>query len=169
MRLRFLGWAAYPPHRHLIPMKKQTKRRWQKDPSAMYRVMSMQQPFTQNEQVKLNLPVREALQSFRDGTGTDVHWHTLAAITNVCLIRGESIGQEVVDVAKDGQEAILSVMERFNRTGKWGVSHDDLARLEVCIDLHEQLIELSTPAQMLQAFRDVINRMNAGRTHRLEA
>ena len=149
-------------------MRKHTKRRWQKDPSAMYRVMSMQQPFTPSEQVKLNLPVREALQSFRDGTGTDVHWHTLAAITNVCLIRGEAIGQEVVDVAKDGQEAIMSVMERFNRTGKWGVSHDDLARLEVCIDLHEQLIELSTPGQMLQAFRDVINRMNAGRTHRLE-
>lgn len=148
--------------------KKPRKRRWQKDPSAMYRVMSMQQPFTQSEQIKLNLPVREALQSMRDGTGTDVHWNTLAAITNVCLLRGERIAPEVVDVAKDSQMAVLSIKARFDRTGKWGVSHDDLVQLEACIDLHEQLIELSTPGQILQAFRDVLARMNAGHITRID-
>lgn len=130
--------------------------------------MGMQQSFTPAEQTQLNLPVRESLQSFRDGTATDVHWHTLAAITNVCFVRGESIAPEVVEVAKEGQEAILSVLDRFRRTGKWGLSHDDLTRLEVCIDLHEQMVELSTPAQMLKAFRDVIYRIESNKINRLE-
>jgi len=151
-----------------MAQRKPPRRRWQKDPSAIYRVMGMRQPFTQAEQVKLNLPVREALQSMRDGTGNDVHWNTLAAITNVCLLRGERIAPDVMDVAKDGQMAVLSIKDRFDRTGKWGVSHDDLVNLEACIDLHEQLIELSTPAQMLQAFRDVLTRMKAGHVIREE-
>jgi hypothetical protein len=145
-----------------MAQRKPPRRRWQKDPSAIYRVMGMQQLFTTAEQVKLNLPIREALQSLRDGDGNDTHWHTLAAVVNVCLLRGERIAPEVMQCAKDGQMAVLSIKDRFDRTGKWGVSHSDLVNLEACIDLHEQLIELSTPAQMLQAFRDVIDRMNAG-------
>jgi hypothetical protein len=112
--------------------------------------------------------VREALQSMRDGTGNDTHWNTLAAVVNVCLLRGERIAPEVMQCAKDGQLAVLSIKDRFDRTGRWGVSHDDLVNLEACIDLYEQLIELSTPAQMLQAFRDVIDRMNAGHVIRKE-
>ena len=95
------------------------------------------------------------------------HWNTLAAITNVCLLRGERIAPDVVAVAKDGQAAVLRILDRHQRTGKWGVSHDDIVSLDACIDLHEQLIELSTPAQMMQAFRDVISRMNAGHVNRL--
>lgn len=149
--------------------KRKSKRKWNKDPSAIYRVMGMQQPFMQAEQTQLNLPVREALQSMRDGTGSDVHWNTLAAVTNVCLLRGERIAPSVVAVAKDGQAAVLRILDRHQRTGKWGVSHDDIVSLDACIDLHEQLIELSTPAQMMQAFRDVISRMNAGHVNRLSA
>ena len=145
--------------------KRKHRHRWQKDPTAIYRVMGMQQPFTRAEQTTLNLPVREALQSLRDGTGTDEHWNTLAAVVNVCLLRGERIAPEVVGVAKDGQAAVLDVLARHQRTGKWGVSHDDLSRIDPCIDLHEQLIELSTPAQMMQAFRDTLARMNTGHTH----
>ena len=145
-------------------MRKRSKyrpRRWQADPLMWLKTMSKQVPFTPGEQASLNLPVREALQSLRDGTADDHHWNTLAAIVNVCLLRGESIAPEVVQVAKDGQAAVLDVMDRFQRTGRWGVTHENLVDLEACIDLHEQLIALSTPAQMMQAMRDTLARMNA--------
>jgi hypothetical protein len=74
--------------------------------------MGMQQAFTPAEQVKLNLPVREALQSMRDGDGNDTHWNTLAAVVNVCLLRGERIAPEVTQCAKDGQLAVLSIKDR---------------------------------------------------------
>jgi hypothetical protein len=138
------------------------KRRWQADPTAIYRVMGMQQAFTPGEQATLNLPVREALQSLRDGEGNDVHWNTLAAVVNVCLLRGERIAPEVVAVAKDGQAAVLDVLDRHQRTGRWGVTHANLVGIEACIDLHEQLIALSTPAQMMWALRDTLTRMHAG-------
>ena len=144
--------------------KKPRKRRWQKDPSAIYRVMTGLQPFTPSEQATLALPVREALQSLRDGTGTDAHWNTLAAITNACKVRGEDIAPEVVDVAQDAQDAVLDVLDRFHRTGRWGMAHADFVRIEACVDLHEQLIALSTPAQMQAAYRATLDRMRHGET-----
>ena len=142
--------------------KKSHRRRWEKDPSTIYRVMGMQQAFTPAEQATLNLPVRESLQSLRDGTADENHWNTLAGVANVCLLRGERIAQQVVDVAKDAQAAVLDILERHKRTGKWGMNHHDMDRLLPCIDLYEQLIELSTPAQMIAAMRDTIKRIDAG-------
>ena len=138
------------------------KRRWEADPMAWLQTMANHVPFTAAEQAKLNLPVRQALQSLRDGEGNDVHWNTLAAVVNVCLLRGERIAPEVVQLAKDGQAAVLDVLGRFQRTGAWGVTHANLVDLEACIDLHEQLIALSTPQQMLHAMRDTLARMQAG-------
>lgn len=146
-------------------MRKRAKpRRWSKDPSSIYRVMVGQQLFTPAEQATLALPVREALQSLRDGTGTDVHWNTLAAITNACMVRGEAIAPEVVAVARDAQAAVLDVLDRFHRTGRWGMAHADFVRIEPCVDLHEQLIALSTPAQMQAAYRSTLERMQRGET-----
>lgn len=42
------------------------------------------------------------------------------------------------------------------------MNHHDMDRLLPCIDLYEQLIELSTPAQMIAAMRDTIKRIDAG-------
>lgn len=164
MRLRFpwLGRLPSTPtvtHTHSMKKKKPT-RRWQKDPAAIYRVMTGLQPFTAAEQATLALPVREALQSLRDGTATDSHWNTLAAITNACMVRGEAIAPEVVAVAQDAQAAVLDVLDRFHRTGKWGMAHADFVRIEPCVDLHEQLIALSTPAQMQAAYRATLERMH---------
>ena len=142
--------------------KQNNRRRWQKDPASIYRVMARLQPFTTPEQDRINLPVRESMQSLRDGTATDLDWDRLAAITNVCVLRGEQIDPLVLDVAKDGQQAILDVLARYERTGKWGVSHADMVRLDTCIDLHEQLVALSTPEQMVQSMRETIARCNQG-------
>ena len=144
------------------------KRRWGADPASWLRAMSRQVPFTPSEQASLNLPVREALQSMRDGTADDQHWNTLAAIVNVCLLRGEQIDPQVVQAAKDGQAAVLDVLDRFHRTGRWGVTHENLVNLEVCVDLHEQLTALRTPQQMMLALRATQARMNAGHIIRKE-
>jgi hypothetical protein len=52
--------------------------------------------------------------------------------------------------------------DRFNRTGRWGFDGPALLDLPSTIDLHEQLISLSTPIQMADAMKEAIRRMDTG-------
>lgn len=144
-------------------MRKKGKRgKWQVDNSAIYRVMTGLQPFTQSEQDQMNLPVRMSLQCLKEGTADEAHINTMAVICNVCLLRAESIGGEALTVAKDGQDACMAVIERHQRTGYYSLTGDEFARLEVSVDMHEQLYALSTPIQMIQAMREVVKRVDRG-------
>jgi hypothetical protein len=60
----------------------------------------------------------------------------------------------------------MSVLARSKRLGKWGLDAAGLQDIPPAIELHEQLLQLSTPLQMQKAMNETIQRMNAG--HGLE-
>lgn len=142
------------------------KRSYTADPSAIYRLMNRIQLFTPVELVKLQTPVRVAFESLRTGRGDESDFRTLACIVNVALIRSESIDQLCVETCQRAQDALMSVLARSKRLGKWGLDAAGLQDIPPAMDLHEQLIELSTPLQMQQAMQETLNRMRSG--HGLE-
>lgn len=141
---------------------KSKSRKWAADPWVIYRAMASIQPFTAAEQTILTLPVHEALQSVKDGSCSENHWHTLAAVTNICCVMGEKIAPQVVDAAIDAQTAAISILERFKETGKWVATDEEFGSLSVCADVYEQLLALSTPRQMQVAFHETLRRMRRG-------
>lgn len=134
------------------------------DPSAIYRVMSRIQPFTAAELLELKTPYRVAFESLRTGRGGELDFHTIAAVTNVVLVMGERIGPECVEVAKLAQDALMHMLDRALRLGRWGVDALALQNIPPALDLHDQLLELCTPLQMQQAMQAVLERMRAGQT-----
>ena len=102
-------------------MKTTRRPRYAADPMAMFRAVNKVKPFDAAELTQLSLPVRVAFDCLRTGEGQEVHFHTLAAAVNVALIRSESIDQLCVEICKRAQDALMSVLARSKRLGKWGL------------------------------------------------
>lgn len=138
------------------------KRRWQADPSVIYRVMSANQEFTPDEHAKLNLPVRLAFEKIKNGAGTDDDFHILAAAANVSLVCSEKIDPLVEGVCLAARDALLRTNDRHTRTGRWGFDGPALAEVIEMIDVYSQLTSLLKPMQLQKAMNDTIARASRG-------
>ena len=138
------------------------KRRWQADPSAIYRVFNRIQPFTDDELAKLQTPVRLAYERMRTGGAQDDDFNDLACAMNVCMVRGEDIDPLCVETAQRAQDALMRTHARHAATGRWGFDGPALQDIPVAIDLYEQMLALSTPEQMHTAMRETLTRMKRG-------
>jgi hypothetical protein len=134
------------------------------DPLALCRGMGNNVPFTPEELAELKTPPRVAFESLRRGHGSEYDFHTLAAVANNTLVCAESIHPDCVEVAKAAQDALMRILDRQHRLGKWGLDSQALQEIPPALDLHEQLLELYTPLQMQQAMAETIRRMKAGQT-----
>jgi hypothetical protein len=138
------------------------KRKYTADPTSLFRVLNRIEPFTQAEQHQLNVPVKLAYERLRTGIGAEGDFHTLAAAINICMIRAETIDPMAEMTAIAGRDAMQRCWLRHVNTGKWGFDGPALQDLPACIDLHEQLLQLSTPLQMSEAMAEAIRRMEGG-------
>ena len=135
---------------------------------TLHHTMNRFMPFTTAELLALQIPVRSAFESLRTGHGTEPDFHTLAAAVNTALIRSESIDPLCVETCQRAQAALIGVLARFKRCGAWGVDHHALQDIPPALDLHEQLLELSSPLQMANAMKETLARMNSGHVFRGE-
>ena len=110
----------------------------------------------------LCLPVRMAYEALRTGTATEGNIDTLAVAINASLMRAEKISSALVVRVIEAQEAVLRIKARQQRTGRFGLDAQAMAELLPVIDLYEQLIDLSTRAQMADAIREVMARRDRG-------
>lgn len=138
------------------------KRRWQADPMAMFKTLNKLEPFTAEELLRLALPIRISFESIRSGRGVEGDFHDIAAAINSTLVRSEQIDPLCEITALAARDALMRTWNRFERTGKLGFDGPALTEVEAGIDLHEQLIKLSTPEQMVIAMREVIRRGHCG-------
>lgn len=71
-------------------------------------------------------------------------------------LRGADVDPLCQQTAATGLEALRRMWERHKRIGKWGFDGPGLADVELAIDLHEQLVRLSTPLELQQTMSRVI-------------
>ena len=140
------------------------KRKWQADPSSIYRTFAKVQAFTGDELATLQTPVRIAFERMRTGCAQDGDFDTLAASINIALVRGEAIDPLCVETAYKAQEGLMRCLARFETTGRWGFDGPALQDIPMAIDLYEQMLTLSTPLQMHSAMQETVTRMNKGVT-----
>lgn len=140
----------------------QHKRRWQADPLAMFRTINKIEPFTPAELMRLELPIRMSFEAIKTGKGVESDFHDLAAAINTTMVRSEQIDPLCEQTAIAARDALMRTWHRFEATGRLGFDGPALSQIEAGIELHEQLIRLSTPLQMVQALRTVIARGKCG-------
>jgi hypothetical protein len=136
----------------------QHKRRWQKDYSVFGRIIGLLEPFTPDELMRLELPIRISFEALKNGKGQESDFHDIAAAINCTLVRSEAVDPMCEYTAIAARDALMRTWHRWEKTGKWGFDGPALMEVEAGIDLHEQLIRLSTPGQMVTAMREVIRR-----------
>lgn len=159
---------------------KHPKRPWA-DPTAPLRLLHGARPFDETEQTKLSLPVHLALEALRTGRATDEDYDTLAIVANVALVRAEQIDKAarksgrlhseadlMVPVIQRAQDALLTLKARALRTGRLVPTGPELQQITTVVEIHDQLLALSTPRQMEQAMREVLARVARQQVHRLE-
>jgi hypothetical protein len=105
-----------------------------------------------------------ALDALPTGRGEECHIHTLACVANMSLLLSEiGYGAEALEDIKRGQDAVVSVMGRYARTGRAGCSGQELQLLRTLVDVHEQQLSLSpTRDEMLRVIAEMRRRMAAG-------
>ena len=136
------------------------KRRYQADPSAIYRVMGNLQEFTQQEHDAITMPVRLAFEKLKTGAGKESDFDCLAAACNVSLICSEQINPILEEVCLKARDSLLTTKERKLKTNKLGFDGPSIQNIADMIDIYEQLTKLLKPLQLKNAMREVLKRMS---------
>ena len=126
-------------------------RKYTKDYTAFARVIALTEPFNEHELRELLLPIRESFEALRTGRATERDVSDLSSVINTTVMRTADIHPTALEAANTASRALIRVVERYQRTHRWGLDGPGIAELEVGIDLHEQLCRLSTPRQMREA------------------
>jgi len=138
------------------------KRRYQADPTAIFRVLGRVQTFTTEEQTQLNLPVLLSLDSIAHGKGTEEDFHTLAAAVNVAMVCAERIDPLVEKTCTDARDALMRMHARQMKHGTWAFDGPGYTAIKEASDVYQQLTSLLTGGQLKEAMQECMSRMEAG-------
>ena len=105
----------------------------------------------------LQLAPHAELMKFREGIGDEQGWHTLVARLNVGLVAAWQNNKPSNDI-KQGLDAMLKIQGRHQRTGKWGVSGNDLAEIGEALVQTDNLQLSLTRKQFALAIRYVFEK-----------
>lgn len=130
-------------------MTKRHRRKYEKDPFVLARTIALTAPFNEYEQRQLNLPLRLAFDALTKGTATLEDLHSLILTANVTVVRCANSPME--GIATKALDALRRASERYDRLGKVGLDGPGLSEVEQGIELHEELVRLSSPKQMREA------------------
>ena len=101
---------------------------------------------------KIN-PIRDSFAAIKAGAATPVDLENMDIAMTTTLGYARSIDALVVLTATVARDAIGRCWERYQHTGRWGWDGPALQAMEDGIDLHEQMLRQSTPADMMAAAR----------------
>jgi len=126
------------------------------DPGAMQRCLNKFQPFTEKEIMLLDMPLRISFAALKSGTAVLRDVEDLMAALNTTLVRSRAIHPVCVEASVNAIMALARAAERHRRTGVLGLDGDGITALGVALDLHRDLCQLSSPIQMVEALKQVM-------------
>jgi hypothetical protein len=138
------------------------KRRYQADPSVIYRVMGKFQDFTPEEHRQITLPVQLSFERIKAGSGIEDDFNCLAAACNVSIVCSEKIDPLVEVACLTARDALLRCKAREAKTGRWGFDGPALSEVSEMIDVYTQLAQLLKPVQLQNAMTEALRRARTG-------
>ncbi|TXH90320.1 MAG: hypothetical protein E6Q78_05090 [Rhodoferax sp.] len=146
----------------------QHKRRWQKDPTAAFKLLGMAKP---NEPGKLDtehIECRVSFERLRDGGATEQDFDLVAHVLNSALVRAEQIDELLVETIKRGQDAMVRMKDRYLRGLRFGFDAPGLRDVPAALDAWEAMADASSPLQLQHAIKEAYRRMTGGQLLKLE-
>lgn len=145
-------------------MRKRSKYRpYRTDRSAWSHAIGMQQQLTDDQLTDLGMAVHTCIERMRTGHGIELDWHTLAAAVNVSLVLCErGIGMELLEDIKTAQDALIEILQRHHRTGKWSFHGSAYVAIARAVEIHEAQIGTVTRDGARAAMLEVRRRVDKG-------
>ena len=97
--------------------------------------------FDKQAEINLQLIPHQELEALRVGAGKEESFHTLAARLNVGLVCFQKFwkdDQQNIEAMQNALSALLNVKDRHTKTGKWGLSGDDLRHIGLGLTLTDE-------------------------------
>lgn len=131
--------------------------------TASVQAISMQHVMSEEQLVDLGTAIHVTIERMRIGAGIEMDFHTLASMVNVSMVLCErGAGAEWSHHVADGQHALMRVLDRADRTGKWSFDGEGLRDVSKVAELYEAQIAYVTRDEARSAMREVYRRMNRG-------
>lgn len=104
----------------------------------------------------LQLPGHIFIEAMKSGHGQEEMGHSLAAMLNIGARLSEHQSQEVQEAMSAALDAAQSMMDRGNRTGKWGLSGNEMKAISEGVDLTNEMYSASMRRQVMQAINETM-------------
>lgn len=145
-------------------MRKRSKYRpYRTDRSAWAQAIGMQQQLTDDQRTDLGMAVHTCIERMRTGNGIELDWHTLAAAVNVSLVLCErGVGADYLDDIKAAQDALIEILERHRKTGRWAFHGAGYVALARAVEIHEAQLAAITRDSARAAMLEVRKRVDRG-------
>ncbi|MGQ3051078.1 MAG: hypothetical protein ACT6S0_04775 [Roseateles sp.] len=133
---------------------------------AIRRAQRAIQPVSADQARDLAIAYHGALNAISQGTGNAEDANTLALAANIALMLVEAgLGIDQLPTVHAAQDAIINMMRREQRTGRFGLTGPELRHLQDLLDLHDAQIADPdcTEAVMCAALDECKRRRDAGR------
>ena len=120
-------------------MKKQCKRKvWSTAINPIAHAISGAAIADKESLDKLRLCELSAIDAMTKGMGTTEDWRWLADVLNIAETMGKSgIGPEVLPYCEEAQKALLEAAERYQKTGKMGLSGQGIRAIKDVWEFHD--------------------------------
>jgi hypothetical protein len=120
-------------------MRKQCKRRvWSTNINPIAHAIAGAAVSDKQSLDKLRLCELSAIDAMTKGMGTTEDWRWLADVLNIAETMGKSgIGPEVLPYCEDAQKALLEAAERYQKTGKMGLSGQGIRAIKDVWEFHD--------------------------------
>jgi hypothetical protein len=104
-----------------------------------------------------------ALDAFTRGHARLQEWHELAALNNITqTLAGKGIGYEAMEAAHRAETALIEAAERFQRTGRMGLSGEGIKALRDVIEYHDLQRSSISRGEYEKAIRLTTDRVRSG-------
>lgn len=122
----------------------------------------MRTSLTQEDANRLKFIGYQALDTIARGAGGYAQFDCVNMAVSVCTVLAEKgYGKEHIDVCKEAIDAIRRMGDRAGKAGKYALDGDGLKAVRLCLDLHQQQIDLCTRLTLSDAIFEVEKRLRA--------
>ena len=108
-------------------------------------------PYQETEIAHDLVRIRFAFEGLRDGTADTEDFNRVAVAINLAKLRALEIDEILADAIERGQDAMSRCQARYRSTGRWGFDGQGLQAVLVALDMHDEILGKSSPAQMENA------------------
>jgi hypothetical protein len=129
---------------------------------AGMQLLNRARPYEPGEMVAEHILTREAFNRLGSGSGNEDDFDRVSMMMNVGMIRAESIDPSLVQTMRLGQDAFVRMKDRYLRGLSFGFDADGLRDAPAALNAYEDILDASSPLQMIMSIRQAWARIAGG-------